>query len=515
MTIKETPVPFRELGLDERVLFALQEENYEVPTEIQAQAIPVLLEGGDIIGQARTGTGKTAAFALPLLSRIDITRREPQVLLLAPTRELAIQVADSFVKYGRFLKGMKVCALYGGQSMDIQLRALQSGPQVIVGTPGRVMDLLRRKALKTDSMAHFVLDEADEMLRMGFIDDVECILQQVPEERQIALFSATMPPAIRKVARTYLHEPTEISIASRENTAENIRQRYWVCPRGMHKSTALNRVLEGEDFQAALIFVRTKAQTQEIADLLSKNGHKAEALNGDIQQRGRERIVERMKAGMLRIVVATDVAARGLDVDSISLVVNYDVPFDTESYVHRIGRTGRAGRKGDAILFLTRREQNMLRSIEKATHAKLEEMRLPTVNDINLLREQRFMDEVCNVMDTADLKQYEKILGRVEKEQFADPIKLAAALFSMHQNGRDFYLDETTIQPPKRRFDREGGRDGGRDGGFRERSGDKYGKRSGGKSRGRNFAKSQGGKPAKEHAYGGRKKKRSPAGKNA
>ncbi|HED19640.1 MAG TPA: DEAD/DEAH box helicase, partial [Gammaproteobacteria bacterium] len=364
MSESNTVTSFSEMNLAAPLLKAIEDVGYEQPSPIQAKSIPVLLEGRDLLGQAQTGTGKTAAFALPLLSRLDLSLREPQLLVLAPTRELAIQVAEAFQTYARHLKNFHVLPIYGGQSYEIQLRQLRRGVHVVVGTPGRVMDHMRNGKLKLDSLQALVLDEADEMLRMGFIDDVEWVLEQTPDTRQIALFSATMPKVIRKVAERHLNNPVVIKIDQKTATAETIRQRYWQVS-GLHKLDALTRVLEAENFDAMLVFVRTKTATVELAEKLAARGHACEALNGDIQQKMRERIVERLKKGQIDILVATDVVARGLDVRRISHVINYDIPTDVEAYIHRIGRTGRAGSPGDAILFVSPREKRLLRSIEK------------------------------------------------------------------------------------------------------------------------------------------------------
>ncbi|HEY9050292.1 MAG TPA: DEAD/DEAH box helicase, partial [Gammaproteobacteria bacterium] len=382
MTSSTTPVTFDQLGLSDSILQSLNNIGYENPSAIQAQTIPLLLAGRDVLGQAQTGTGKTAAFALPLLSNIDITQKDPQILVLAPTRELAIQVAEAFQKYAAHIKGFHVLPIYGGQEYRGQIRSLERGVHVVVGTPGRVMDHMRRGTLKLKSLTCLVLDEADEMLRMGFIDDVEWILEQTPPKRQIALFSATMPDAVRRIANQHLNEPEHVTIKLKTTTADTIRQRYWPVS-GLHKLDALTRILEAEEFDAMIIFVRTKIATTELAEKLEARGYAAAALNGDIQQNQRERTIEHLKNGKLDILIATDVAARGLDVERISHVVNYDIPNDTESYVHRIGRTGRAGRKGDAILFVAPREKRLLHAIEKATRQKIEMMELPSTEDIN------------------------------------------------------------------------------------------------------------------------------------
>ncbi|MET0255902.1 MAG: DEAD/DEAH box helicase, partial [Luteibacter sp.] len=374
---------FSALSLDANVVRALTEVGYETPSPIQAATIPALLEGRDVIGQAQTGTGKTAAFALPVLSRIDLRAgNKPQALVLAPTRELAIQVAEAFQKYATYLPGFQVLPIYGGQSYGPQLQGLKRGAQVLVGTPGRVIDHLDKGTLDLSALRFLVLDEADEMLRMGFIDDVEKLLQATPEGRQVALFSATMPAPIRRIAQTYLKDPVEVTIKNKTTTAANIRQRYWWVS-GVHKLDALTRILEAESFDAMIVFARTKSATEELASKLQARGFAAAAINGDIAQAQRERVIDQLKTGKLDILIATDVAARGLDVERISHVLNYDIPHDTESYVHRIGRTGRAGRSGEAILFVTPREKNLLRQIERATRQPIEQMQLPTIEAVN------------------------------------------------------------------------------------------------------------------------------------
>ncbi|MCO6411825.1 MAG: DEAD/DEAH box helicase [Thiogranum sp.] len=430
---------FKDMGLAPALLKALEEVGYEEPSAIQAECIPALLEGHDLLGQAQTGTGKTAAFALPLLTRLDLKRREPQVLVLAPTRELAIQVSEAFQRYARHLKDFHVLPIYGGQSYEIQLRQLQRGVHVVVGTPGRVMDHMRRGKLVLDSLQALVLDEADEMLRMGFIDDVKWVLEQTPPKRQIALFSATMPKEIQKVAQQHLHDPKIIKIATRTATAETINQRYWPVS-GMHKLDALTRILEAEDFDAVLIFVRTKTETIELAEKLAARGHACEALNGDIPQKQRERIIERLKKGQLDILVATDVAARGLDVERISHVVNYDIPTDVEAYIHRIGRTGRAGRKGDAILFVAPREQRLLRAIEKTIRQPIEPMQMPTAKDINQQRIARFKQRVRDALLADKNELFYQMLTEIQQEGSAEPLEIAAALACLLQGDEPLLL---------------------------------------------------------------------------
>jgi len=433
------PSSFSDLGLSGQMLQAVQALGYERPTPIQAQTIPLLLEGRDVLGQAQTGTGKTAAFALPLISRLDMAAALPQILVLAPTRELAIQVAEAFQKYGHHIKGFHVLPVYGGQSYDIQLRQLKRRPQVIVGTPGRVMDHLRRGTLKLDALKALVLDEADEMLRMGFIDDVDWILEHTPKARQTALFSATMPSAIRRIAEAHLTHPEQVIIKEKTTTAATIHQRYWMVS-GRNKLDALTRILEFEPFDGVLIFVRTKTATVEIAERLEARGYGATALNGDIQQSQREKIVHRLKKGQLDIVVATDVAARGLDVERISHVINYDIPHDTESYVHRIGRTGRAGRKGDAILFVAPREQRMLAAIERATRQKVELLVMPTTEQINDRRIADFKQRITDTLSAGELETFARIIEQYEREHDIPAQEIAAALARMLQGDSPLLL---------------------------------------------------------------------------
>ncbi|APZ44182.1 DEAD/DEAH box helicase [Acidihalobacter ferrooxydans] len=426
---------FSELVLAAPVLQAVAEIGYEAPSPIQAESIPPLLEGRDVLGMAQTGTGKTAAFALPLLSRIDPAQRFPQVLVLAPTRELAIQVAEAMQTYARHLPGFHVLPIYGGQSMEPQLRALRRGAQIVVGTPGRVQDHLRRGSLQLDRLQAVVLDEADEMLRMGFIDDVEDILQRTPSQRQVALFSATMPEAIRRIAHTYLNDPVEIRIKSQTSTVTATTQRYWLVE-GLNKLEALTRILEVEEADAWIVFVRTKTATAELAEKLEARGYAAAALNGDMNQAMREQTVEKLKRGALDIVVATDVAARGLDVSRISHVINYDIPYDTEAYVHRIGRTGRAGRSGDAILFVAPRERRMLRTIERATGQRIEQMRLPSRADIADRRAERFKQRITETLESQDLAFFHELIDGYTQENEQSPTAVAAALAFLLQEER-------------------------------------------------------------------------------
>lgn len=423
---------FNELALSKAVLRALDDAGYETPTPIQSQIIPEILAGKDVVGQAQTGTGKTAAFALPLLSRIDLKKKNPQVLVLTPTRELAIQVAEAFQRYAGYMKGFHVLPIYGGQDYERQFRRLKQGTHIVVGTPGRVMDHIRRETLNLNMLSCLVLDEADEMLRMGFIDDVEWILEQTPDERQTALFSATIPQAIRRIAHKYLQEPVSITIKARTATVEATRQRFWMVS-GYHKLDALTRILEAESFDGVLVFVRTKTATVELSEKLEARGFLSAPLNGDIAQRQRERTIERLKNSKLNIIVATDVAARGLDVDRISHVINYDIPYDTEAYVHRIGRTGRAGRSGEAILFVAPRERRMLHSIEKATKQKIELMELPSTEVINNKRIARFQQRITDTLAVEELGLFYQIIEQYRQEHNVPALEIAAALAKIVQ----------------------------------------------------------------------------------
>ncbi|MGB1239272.1 MAG: DEAD/DEAH box helicase [Pseudomonadales bacterium] len=469
MSTDELP-SFSDMGLAAPIVKSILDIGYETPSPIQAASIPLLLEGRDIIGQAQTGTGKTAAFALPLMTRIDVSKKNTQLLVLAPTRELAIQVSEAFQTYARNISNFHVLPIYGGQAYDGQLRQLRRGAQVVVGTPGRVMDHIRKGTLKLDDLQALVLDEADEMLRMGFIDDVEWVLEHTPSTRQIALFSATMPSVIRRVATKYLNEPAEIKIESKTTTAPTITQKYWRVS-GLHKLDALTRILEMQTYDAMIIFVRTKSATVELAEKLAARGYACDALNGDISQQLRERTVDKLKNGKLDILVATDVVARGLDVERISCVLNYDIPYDTESYVHRIGRTGRAGREGEAILFVSAREERMLRAIEKATRQKIEPMTLPSAKDINTRRIDRFKAQISETMGSADLSFYADLLTEYQRESDCDPLHIAAALAAIVQGDTPLLLSEKELKGPAN-FDRP------ERGNRRERDKAKRGKRS-------------------------------------
>jgi ATP-dependent RNA helicase DeaD len=440
-------ISFADLNLPAALLTALDRVGYETPSPIQAEAIPLLLEGRDLLGHAPTGTGKTAAFALPLLARLDLEQKHVQVLTLTPTRELAIQVAEAFRQYASGIKDFHVLPVYGGQDYAGQIRQLKRGVQVVVGTPGRIMDHMRNGRLKLDRLQALVLDEADEMLRMGFVEEVEWILEQTPERRQMALFSATMPKAVERIARRHLHDPHQISIKAKTATAETVRQRYWMVS-GLHKIDALTRILEVEPFEAMLVFVRTKTATSDIAERLEARGYAAEALNGDMVQKQREKMVERLKAGTLDILVATDVAARGLDVDRISHVVNYDIPYDPEAYIHRIGRTGRAGRKGDAILFVAPRERRMLSTIERATRQKIELLELPTTEMVNNHRIAAFKQKISDTLASEELAFMQGLVEQYQREHDVPALEIAAALAKLTLGDQPLLLKS---EPNRRR----------------------------------------------------------------
>lgn len=461
---------FSDLGLNESILSALNDMGYVKPSPIQAACIPHLLEGRDVLGMAQTGSGKTAAFSLPLLNNIDPTLKAPQILVLAPTRELAVQVGEACNEFSKHMRGVNVLALYGGQRYDVQLRALRQGPQIVVGTPGRLLDHLKRGTLDLSNLRGLVLDEADEMLRMGFIEDVETIMAQIPEGHQTALFSATMPEAIRRITRRFMKEPQEVRIQSSITTRPDISQSYWTAYG--RKSDALVRFLEAEDFDAAIIFVRTKNATLEVAETLERNGYSSAALNGDMNQSLREQTLERLKDGRLDILIATDVAARGLDVERISLVVNYDIPLDAESYVHRIGRTGRAGRAGRALLFVENRERRLLRNIERTMKLTIPEVELPNAELLSTRRQAKFAERVQQQLESSDLDQYRALLTKLSPQEDLDMETLAAALLKMAQGERPLIVPADAPRPPRREFrerDDRGGRDrddrrGNRDG---------------------------------------------------
>lgn len=474
----ESPVgSFESLSLPSDLLRVLSEIGYEKPSPIQAESIPVLQSGSDLIGQAQTGTGKTAAFALPLLAKIDLESRKPQALVLAPTRELAIQVAEAFKTYSKYYKEFQVLPIYGGQSMSQQLRLLKRGAQVIVGTPGRVMDHMRKGKLSWGAMHTLVLDEADEMLRMGFLEDVEWILEQTPEDRQIALFSATMPREIKRVAERFLNAPKEVKIKTKTSTATTITQQY-LSVSNSHKLDALTRLLEVEQSDAVIIFVRTKTATLELADKLGARGYASAAINGDMQQSAREHTIERLKNGKLDILIATDVAARGLDVQRISHVINYDISQDVESYIHRIGRTGRAGREGVAILFVTPRERRMLSLIEKATSKKIARIGLPSTESINDQRIEKFKLKITEKIESGDLKPYLEILEAYQYETNQSGLEVAAALASLAHDNSPLLLEDLPSPREERRKTRESSENYGRER-KRKRKGNESESRSG------------------------------------
>ncbi len=470
-------VTFSDLGLGDAVLKALKDVGYETPSAIQAATIPLLLDGRDVVGLAQTGTGKTAAFALPILSRLDLSQKSPQALVLAPTRELALQVCEAFESYASHMRGVHVLPVYGGQAYGVQLSALRRGVHVVVGTPGRIMDHLEKGTLDLTELKYLVLDEADEMLKMGFAEDVETILADTPDDKQVALFSATMPPQIRRISQKYLNDPEEITVKNKTTTSANTTQRYLMVAYPQ-KVDALTRILEVENFEGMIVFVRTKNETETLAEKLRARGYSAAAISGDVAQAQRERTVNQLKSGKLDILVATDVAARGLDVDRISHVVNFDIPIDTESYVHRIGRTGRAGRSGAAISFVTPRERRLLGAIEKATRQPLTEMQLPSVDDVNVTRLARFDDAITAALGQTDLiSQFRDIVGHYVAHHDVPEADVAAALALVAQGDTPLLL--APEDPRARRderygrgetFDRDdrGGRDGGRERGGRD-----------------------------------------------
>ncbi|MBV9821213.1 MAG: DEAD/DEAH box helicase [Actinobacteria bacterium] len=454
----EPAVGFADLGIDDRVLRALSDVGYETPSPIQAATIPALMAGRHVVGLAQTGTGKTAAFALPMLSSIEVGEqapKAPQALVLAPTRELALQVAEAIGKYAHYLPGLHVLPVYGGSSYGVQLAGLRRGAHVVVGTPGRVIDHLERKSLDLSGLRFLVLDEADEMLNMGFAEDVETILAGTPADKQVALFSATMPPQIRRIAQRYLTDAAEITVRERTVTAANTRQRYLQVANAQ-KMDALTRILEVEPFEAMIIFVRTKQATEDLAERLRARGFSAAAINGDLVQAQRERTIAQLRSGALDILVATDVAARGLDVERISHVLNYDIPTDTESYVHRIGRTGRAGRTGEALLFLTHRERHLLAAIERATRQRIEEMPLPTVEDVNSTRVAKFADSITENLASPQLGLFRGLIEDYVREHDVPLADVAAALAVLSQDGESFLMapEPPAAKRPERGTDR-------------------------------------------------------------
>jgi len=440
-------VTFASLNLSAAVLKAVNELGYEQPSAIQAQAIPLLLGDGNLLGTAQTGTGKTAAFALPLLSKLKTSQKKPQILVLAPTRELAIQVAEAFQTYARYMKGFHVLPVYGGQDISGQLRALRRGVDVVVGTPGRLIDHINRRSLDLSELKAVVLDEADEMLRMGFIDDIEKILSKTPDNAQRALFSATMPPPIRRVANTYIGDAAVVSIANKTSTVEKIEQKYLIV-NSHQKLDALTRILEVEDFDGIIMFVRTKSSTVDLAEKLQARGYAASALNGDLNQALREQTISKLKKGVLDIIVATDVAARGLDVKRISHVINYDIPNDNESYVHRIGRTGRAGREGKAILFVAPKERRLLRSIERTTRQPLVSMEIPSGEEISGQRIERFQNTILEALQKQDLSSFRELLAKISHDNELDIADIAAALAWQAQQKTPLYPSMKAFAAP-------------------------------------------------------------------
>ncbi|MGV0583367.1 DEAD/DEAH box helicase [Mycobacteroides chelonae] len=441
-------VTFADLQIAPEVLRAVSDVGYETPSAIQAATIPPLLAGSDVVGLAQTGTGKTAAFAIPILSKIDLTSKNTQALVLAPTRELALQVAEAFGRYGAHMPKLNVLPIYGGQSYVVQLSGLKRGAQVVVGTPGRVIDHLERGTLDLSHLDYLVLDEADEMLTMGFAEDVERILADTPEYKQVALFSATMPTTIRRLTKKYLHDPVEIKVEAKTSTAENITQRF-IQVAGPRKMDALTRILEVETFEAMIVFVRTKQATEEVAEKLKARGFAAAAINGDINQAQRERTINALKSGTIDILVATDVAARGLDVERISHVLNYDIPHDTESYVHRIGRTGRAGRSGTAVLFVSPRERHLLKAIEKATGARLAEEPLPSVDDVNAQRVTKFRDAITAALAAPEIELFRRLVEDYERDHNVPVADIAAALAVLSRDGEQFLLKPDPPRDPR------------------------------------------------------------------
>jgi ATP-dependent RNA helicase DeaD len=449
------PTPsFDDLGLDRRILQAVKDVGYEVPTPIQAAAMPILLSGRDLVGLAQTGTGKTAAFALPILSRIDPRSSTTQVLVIAPTRELVLQVAEAFGRYAHRIKNLHVLPVYGGTPYGPQLHGLRRGAHVVVGTPGRVIDHLEKKTLDLSGLTHLVLDEADEMLRMGFQEEVERILAETPDRKQVALFSATMPAPIRKISKRYLHDPVEITVKSKTVTAAKTKQRFLYVT-GQQKMDALTRILEVEEGEAMIIFVRTKSATEDVAERLRSRGFAAEAINGDLNQAQREKVIAQLRDGRLDLLVATDVAARGLDVERVTHVVNYDIPTDPEAYVHRIGRTGRAGRSGEALLFVTPREKGLLNAIEKATRQRLTEMDLPSVADVNAQRVAKFHDAITASLSAPTQSVFKGLVLDYAREHDVPMADIAAALAVLSRDGADFLLKPDAAAPERNKSKRE------------------------------------------------------------
>lgn len=442
------PVTFESLNLSPAILKAVEELGYKTPSEIQAQCIPLLLERKDVLGLAQTGTGKTAAFALPLLNNIDPSVKQPQILVLTPTRELAIQVAEAFEQYAKHTRGVEVLALYGGQSYSIQLSALRRGAQIIVATPGRLIDHINRGTIKFDALQALVLDEADEMLRMGFIDDVENIMEKTPREKQTCLFSATMPKQIQNISSKYMNNPEQVHISARNSTVSSVEQVFWNAH--VHKNKAIVRFLEAEQYEGAIVFVRTRNDTVQLAELLEREGFSAAPLNGDMNQQARERTVDRLKSGMLNVVIATDVAARGLDVDRLSLVINYDIPQDSEAYVHRIGRTGRAGRTGKAILFVKHNERYLLKNIIRHTKSEIAQVELPTAKVVEEKRINALQEKLTLALENKDITFFNEVVANMAQKLELAPEDLAGALLCLAQQQSPIKVEEVKIQPRER-----------------------------------------------------------------
>lgn len=470
-------ITFASLGLPAGIMQALDDVGYETPSAIQAETIPLLLAGRDLIGLAQTGTGKTAAFALPVLSAIDVGNRSPQALVLTPTRELAVQVCEAFERYAAHLGGVHVLPIYGGQGYGVQLSALRRGVHVVVGTPGRIMDHLAKGTLDLSGLTHVVLDEADEMLRMGFAEDVDQILQATPTEKQVALFSATMPRQIRAISQQHLREPAEVTVRAGATSSPSINQRALMVSY-QQKLEALTRVLEVEPFEGAIVFTRTRNETETVAERLRARGYAAAAISGDVAQPQREKTIEQLRSGDLDVLVATDVAARGLDVERISHVINYDLPIDVESYTHRIGRTGRAGRTGDAISFVTARERRMLSAIEKATRATVTIMPMPSADEVNSTRLTRFDDAITAALGQSDrIERFREIVAHYVAHHDVPQEDVAAALAVVAQGETPLLLDEradralqaSRAERPQRA--EQSGRAGGGDGERRSRRG--------------------------------------------
>lgn len=481
------PVTFESLNLSPAILKAVEELGYKTPSEIQAQCIPLLLERKDVLGLAQTGTGKTAAFALPLLNNIDPSVKQPQILVLTPTRELAIQVAEAFEQYAKHVRGIEVLALYGGQSYSIQLSAVRRGAQVIVATPGRLIDHINRGTIKFDALQALVLDEADEMLRMGFIDDVESIMEKTPREKQTCLFSATMPKQIQNISSKYMNNPEQVHISARNSTVSSVEQVFWNA--SIHKNKAIVRFLEAEQYEGAIVFVRTRNDTVQLAELLEREGFSAAPLNGDMNQQARERTVERLKSGMLNVVIATDVAARGLDVDRLSLVINYDIPQDSEAYVHRIGRTGRAGRTGKAILFVKHNERYLLKNIIRHTNSDIAQVELPTAKIVEEKRIEALQAKLTLALENKDITFFNEVAANMAQKLELSAEDLAGALLCLAQQQSPIKVEEVKIQPRERneRNDRNPrSNDRGDRGRRNERGGERGGERAERKPRERN-----------------------------